>query len=107
MQLEATEQTIHTEEVTHTTTTKFVKDVKVTKKWEHGANIYERPSKVNVVLKKGTEQVGQQVLDETNNWTYTFEGLPKYDESTGEEIEYIVEEQEVEGQSLDYYKRAV
>ena len=105
MQLEATEQTIHTEEVTHTTTTKFVKDVKVTKKWEHGANIYERPSKVKVVLKKGTEQVGQQVLDAANNWTYTFEGLPKYDESTGEEIEYIVEEQEIEGQSLDYYRR--
>ncbi len=107
IELDATDKTKETEEVTHTTTTKFVKDVKVTKKWEHGANIYERPSKVKVVLKKGTEQVGQQVLDAANNWTYTFEGLPKYDESTGEEIEYIVEEQEVEGESLDYYKRAV
>ncbi len=108
--LDGTDQTEETEEVSHTTQAEYIKDIKITKKWEHGANIYERPTQIKVKIinpKTPDEAVDEQVLSEENNWTYTFKGLPKYDESTGEEIQYTVEEEAIEGQSLDYYKRAI
>ncbi len=107
--LESTGQEQETPDVTHTTETKYVKAVKVTKTWEHGANIYERPTQIKVKLKnaeKPEEALDgyEAILSQDNNWTHTFTDLPKYNED-GNEIRYIVEEEAVNGESLDYYKR--
>ncbi len=103
--LEATEQTMETEPATHETKANYIKDVKVTKKWEHGENIYERPKSVIIQLKNGEKVVESYKLTEQDNWTHTFTGLPKYDEETGEEIYYTVDEQAVGDESLKYYKK--
>ena len=46
-------------------------------------------------LKKGTEVIDTVELNKENNWTHTFENLPK--KENGEEIIYTVEEVETEG----------
>ena len=113
IKLDATDQEQETPEVTHTTKTKYVKAVKVTKTWEHGANIYEKPTALKVYLKKinaeGEEETlegYETILNQDNNWTHTFTNLPKYDED-GNEIQYTIEEEAVDGESLDYYKREI
>ena len=105
--LDETEQTQETDEVAHTTQTNFVKDVKVVKTWEHGANMYERPSKLQILLKRADKPdnvIREAIIDDDSNWTYTFTNLQKYDEETGNEIQYIIEEKAVDGESLDYYR---
>ena len=46
-------------------------------------------------MKKGTEVIDTVELNKENNWTHTFENLPK--KENGEEIIYTVEEVETEG----------
>ena len=109
IELDATGQQVETEETTHNTKKEFIKNVKVTKTWEHGANIYERPTQIIVKLKnpaKPEETIDgcEAILSDDNEWTHTFTNLPKYDEN-GNEIQYIVEEEAVEGESLEYYER--
>lgn len=50
------------------------------------------------MLANGTE-VDEQVVTATNNWSYEFTNLPKFE--AGEEITYTVTEDEVEGYSTD------
>ncbi len=114
IELNTTEQTEETEEVPYTTTAKFVKNIKVTKTWEHGNNTTERPTAIKIYVRKvkagqaqQEEPIAQCELNSKNNWTHIFTDLPKYDAETGEEIEYTVEEQAIEGESLDYYKRVI
>ncbi len=105
--LDATEQFETTEDVTYETQTQYVKNIKVTKTWHHGTNIDERPSKIQIILKNGEQEVRREVIGTENNWTYIFTNLPKYDEETGEEIQYTVEEKAIEGEEklLEYYKK--
>lgn len=76
--------------VTNTSTAKV--DVPVVKKWVGPA-----AGEVTVSLKRGDAVVGTLKLNESNGWKASFEGLPKYDAQTGEEIEYSVAEEPVEG----------
>ena len=89
---------------TFETQTDYTKNIKVTKTWDHGNNAYEKPSKIKVIIKDPIVQ--ECTIGEEENWTHIFTGLPKYDED-GNEIEYLIEEEAIEGESLDYYKRAM
>ena len=77
--------------VTNTSTAKV--DVPVEKKWVGPA-----AEKAVVRLLAGGQDSGKSVeLSEGNGWKGAFRGLPKYDSQTGEEIEYAVKEDEVDG----------
>ena len=60
-----------------------------------------RPEKITVILNKtvagNTTKVTENIVeeDETGNWTFTFENLPKYE--NGKEISYTLEEVDVNG----------
>ena len=76
--------------VTNTSTAKV--DVPVVKKWVGPA-----AGEVTVSLKRGDAVVGAMKLNDANGWKGSFSGLPKYDSQTGEEIEYTLAEDAVEG----------
>ena len=78
--------------VTNTSTAKV--DVPVEKKWVGPA-----AGEVTVSLKRGDAVVGTMKLNAEGGWKGTFSGLPKYDAQTGEQIEYTVAEDAVEGYS--------
>ncbi|MBO5390063.1 MAG: Cna B-type domain-containing protein, partial [Lachnospiraceae bacterium] len=67
--------------------------VEVQKVWEDFDNLYQkRPDGVNVQLKRNNVNIGSAItLDESNNWTYTFENLLELD-SNGDSYVYSVEE---------------
>ena len=103
-----------TKETEVTTNVDFTKDIEVTKIWDHTNNIYGIPEEIDIVIMKetgtGEETVAEKRLnssnkvgEDENTWTWTFEGLDKYDEQ-GEEINYIVEEI---GHYLHYYKQEI
>ena len=69
-------------------------NIPVTKIWQDDADKI-RPESITVNLKKGTEVIDTVELNKENNWTHTFENLPK--KENGEEIIYTVEEIEPEG----------
>ena len=109
IELEGTNQSEQTQDVPFETETEFTKVIKITKNWEYGNNKYEKPKQVKLQVKdkKKTDEVVQEyVVGEDENWTHIFTDLPKYDEE-GNEIEYTVDEQAVEGENLDYYKKEI
>ena len=72
------------------------------KVWDDGDNQDGiRPEKITVILNKtvagNTTKVAENIVeeDETGNWTFTFENLPKYE--NGKEISYTLEEVDVNG----------
>ena len=72
-------------------------DITVTKTWNDGGNKYKtRPDKITIHLLADGEKVQSKEINEANKWSYTFENMPKYDES-GNEIEYTITEDEVTG----------
>ena len=74
------------------TNTRATMNVYVRKVWEHGANTGEKPTSVEVQLKKGNVAVGNPVpLNAGNNWQYTFENLDFLNDGSA----YSVEEVEV------------
>ena len=77
---------------TVTNTSAATVDVPVSKKWVGPA-----AGEVTVSLKRGDEVVRTMKLNEAGGWKGTFSGLPKYDAKTGEEIEYSVAEDKVDG----------
>lgn len=77
--------------VTNTITGKV--SVGVTKQW-----IGPATDSVTVRLMNGDTEVASQVLNEGNNWQYTFTDLEKYN-SEGQEITYTVEEVTLDGYS--------
>ncbi len=74
---------VHTPEVTSVT---------VTKVWDDDNNIGNiRPTSIQVQLKAGDTASGDPVtLNAGNEWTYTWENLPKY--ANGQEIVYTADE---------------
>ena len=84
---------------------KFETSVPVEKKWE-GDTEKVRPTNIKVVVKNGTEQVGETILNKDGNWKHTFNGLPKYT-ADGTEIKYTVEEIAVQKGQLDNYETTV
>ena len=79
---------------TVTNTSTATVNVPVEKKWVGPA-----AGEVTVSLKRGDEVVRTMKLNAENEWKGAFSGLPKYDSQTGEEIEYSVAEEPVDGYS--------
>ena len=68
-----------------------ITQVKVTKLWDDSDNQDgKRTDSVTVTLYANSKEVNETVLDQNNNWTYTFVNLPKYD--NGNIIVYKVDE---------------
>ena len=82
--------------------------ITVTKNWNDNNNITQkRPQSILVDLKNENEEIiGTQTLSDTNNWTYTFDNLQKYNNS-GNEIEYTVDEREVNTGDLYFYSKSI
>ena len=84
--------------------------VNVVKTWEDNSNVNgKRPTSIKYVLKGGESDKTQVVTGSTttnDNWSYTFANLPKYN-SQGNEITYIVEEQEVNLGDLKFYNKQI
>lgn len=74
-----------------------VLDITVNKIWDDANNQDgKRPESVTIMLKANGEYLGDNyniVLNEDNNWTYTYQNLPK--NKNGTPIEYSVDEEEV------------
>ena len=69
----------------------------VTKVWNDDNNRDGiRSEFIKVILKADGEKVKETTLNEANNWTYTFNNLPKY-KNKGTIIKYAVEEIKVDG----------
>ena len=104
----------YTKEVTGTiiTNTYTVPDRKtsitVTKNWNDNNNIAQkRPQSILIDLKnENGEIVGTQTLSDTNNWSYTFDNLQKYN-SIGNEINYTIDEREVNAKDLYFYSKSI
>ena len=83
-------------------------NVEYTKKWEDNSNVNgKRPTSIKAQLKNG-ESIVQEVIisGSTNEWKYTFENVKKYD-SLGNEIEYSVDEAEVNIGDLYFYEKTI
>lgn len=87
--------------------TQYVIDIKVNKVWEDQENKYsKRPDEIIVIVKEGSKEVKRANMNKENNWQYTFAKLPQYNEM-GEEIIYIVDEQEVSEDDLFHYTKQI
>ena len=83
-------------------------DLNVVKKWNDNSNARnKRPESIKLVVKNGNDIVNEKVITGTgNDWTYTFNKLPKYN-NDGEVINYTVDEQEVNEGDLLFYSKEV
>ena len=85
-------------------------EVQVNKVWEDDSNANsKRPTSIKYVLKGGESDKTQVVTGNTNSnedWSYKFTNLPKYS-ATGDEIQYTVEEQEVNTDELKFYEKEI
>ena len=90
---------------------KVIKEVE--KVWDDNNDVKgNRPESVTVQLTANGntnyngEALEKVVLSNSNNWSYTFTDLPKYD-GLGKEIEYSVVETETNAGDLEYYDTPV
>ena len=83
-------------------------DLNIVKKWNDNNNARnKRPESIKLVVKNGNDIVNEKVITGTGNeWTYTFNKLPKYN-NDGEVINYTVDEQEVNEGDLLFYSKEV
>ena len=85
-------------------------EVQVNKVWEDDSNANtKRPTSIKYVLKGGESDKTQVVTGNANSnadWSYKFTKLPKYS-ATGDEIQYTVEEQEVNTDELKFYEKEI
>ena len=85
-------------------------EVQVNKVWEDENNANtKRPTSIKYVLKGGESDKTQVVTGNANSnadWSYKFTNLPKYS-ATGDEIQYTVEEQEVNTDELKFYEKEI
>lgn len=70
-----------------------------TKTWDHGGNTGKRPASIVIHIKQDNEVIISERITEEDGWKWAFD-LPKYDEN-GKEIQYIVEEDNVENYTLE------
>jgi collagen adhesin len=85
-------------------------EVQVNKVWEDDSNANtKRPTSIKYVLKGGESDKTQVVTGNTNSnadWSYKFTNLPKYS-AMGDEIQYTLEEQEVNVDDFKFYTKQV
>ncbi len=87
--------------------TEYLINLTVIKNWEDKENLYgKRPKKITLQLIRNEEVIQENEIGEQDNWSYTFEELPKYDEK-GQEIEYTVDEKETTQGDLSYYTKQI
>ena len=112
---EAEENPVLVEDNQATIRNSFVKPddtttVTVSKVWNdnNDANA-KRPESITLQVKDGEHVVKEQVVNidnanngDSNNWTYTFTNLPKYDDN-GQEIVYTASEEEADTDDLKFY----
>ncbi|MFD1067289.1 Cna B-type domain-containing protein [Oceanobacillus locisalsi] len=81
-----------------------VTEVSGTKTWDDADNQDgERPESITVNLLADGEQVDEQIVTAADDWSYTFDNLPvNQPGEVGQEIEYTVEEEVVEGYEVSY-----
>ena len=112
---EAEENPVLVEDNQATIRNSFVKPddtttVTVSKVWNDNNDTNgKRPESITLQVKDGEHVVKEQVVNidnanngDTNNWTYTFTELPKYDDN-GQEIVYTASEEEVNTDDLKFY----
>lgn len=85
----------YTTEITGTTITNTHEidtsvEVSVRKVWDDAANQDGLRKEITVALLGNGKEVDTITLSDTNNWTYTFNNLQKYED--GKEIKYTIEE---------------
>ncbi len=104
------EKQTQTKEETETVEQEYKVSKTVQKVWEDNNNAKgRRPESVKVQLTANNQTIWEDenlenaILSEANHWSYTFEDLPKYDRF-GNEINYSVEESEVNAGELEYYE---
>lgn len=80
------------------TNTQETTELAGTKTWKDDNATNDRPESIKVKVMNGDTVVQEQEVsaNKDNEWTYTFTELPKYDKD-GNEIEYTVEEEALEG----------
>ena len=103
------ETTKETQTVTDKTETSknFTTELQVSKIWEDNNNQDgNRPEAIYLQVKDGNTVVQEQKVDETNDWKYTFTGLPKY-HTDGSIINYTVDEKEVKKGDLTFYQKSI
>lgn len=71
-----------------------------TKTWKDEGNESERPKSITVNLLKNGEKIDSKTVTAADDWSYSFEGLAKYDK--GDEINYSVTEDSVTDYSAAY-----
>ena len=88
-------------------TNTLLTEVKVVKQWDDNDDLDEyRPSSLKVTLFANGVSTGKTViLNESNNWTATFEKLNKYDKQ-GNEINYTVQEESIDKYEKPEYNKA-
>ena len=85
------------------TNTRYI-NIDVNKKWIDGSNEYnKRPSSIIVAVfdENNTEVARHEMTGTGNDWSYTFENLPKY-RPDGTEITYTVKEK-----AIDWYETKI
>ena len=88
--------------------------VTVNKVWDDNNNeAGKRPESVKLLLKDGSETVGEQEVNSSNavsgnknSWQYTFTEIEKYD-GNGQEKVYTVDEKEVNSGDLQFYNKQI
>ena len=83
--------------------------VTITNNWEDNNNQNgKRPRRIKYILKGGIKDIEHIIeeADKTNNWSYTFTNLPKYN-GQGNEIQYTLEEQEENSDDLKFYTKQI
>ena len=82
--------------------------VKADKHWADNSNqAKKRPTSIILRLKNGAEIVEDKTLTGTgDDWTYTFENVPKYNQF-GNEVNYSLEELETNTGDLKFYNKDV
>lgn len=85
---------------TFTNTNNTLIDIPVEKRWVGG----KQEQSVMLYLKGDGQDTGKRLkLSEENNWQGSFEDVRKYDKTTGQAIEYTVEEDVPEHYEVDYH----
>ena len=83
------------------------KTITVEKKWEDNNNVNQkRPSNIKIVIQKDAKQeVTSYIMNSQTETSHTFT-LDRYD-SNGDEISYIVDEEEVRYEDLKFYTKEI
>ena len=97
-------------EVETTTDGQFARRITVNKTWSDDNNANgKRPTSIKYILKGGNTPIEKVVtgnVTTNENWSYTFENVPKYNDRN-ELINYTLEEEPVVQDGLKFYKKSI